>query len=173
MKEKKKGRDPVFLWAAGICLVLCLVILGILLLGDPVVGYGARRGALSILSEEGESRVVVSDPSQTGQELFSEAQKVLEEPGAGALRRELHRILSESRWKEMEATVTGVWLPSVSVYTREDMTRVFLGEDTLYLEREGKRISFRVPEEERDAYGALYETVMAELSSVSRSKETP
>lgn len=165
MKEEKK-KDRGLLLAAGICVIVCLAVLGVLLLGDPILGQWERGRAISVLSAQEDTRVVLADPTTFGQELFSGAQVVLEEPEGEQIREALKTFLKESRFQRREAEVTGTWLPSVTVYTREEMTRVFLGEDALYLEKDGKRSVFEIPREQRASYGEFYKDVLRMLEEV-------
>ncbi|MBQ9086430.1 MAG: hypothetical protein IJY47_04510 [Clostridia bacterium] len=169
MKERRtKSRDKSFLVAVSVCVLLCLAVLGAVLLADPIAGWQAKRRAADILSDGGECRVVLTDPTQSGQVLFSDAQVILSEEDAAPLRDTLYEVLCESQYESREAATAGTWLPSVTVYTREEQVTVFVSEETLCLERDGKRIVFSIAEEQASDYRALYEEITARLKEVSR-----
>ena len=168
VNEKKKGKDAVFLWAVGICVAVCLLVLGVFLLADPVAGHRERKSALAVFSAD-ELRMVVQDPTVThtqvveGQVVTVGGEVLLSAEQVDAIDDELAWALRESRFGERESTLTGLWLPSVTVSSREARTKIYLGENALYLEKDGKSTSFEVKEENMGRYQALRESVLSYL----------
>ena len=166
-KQMKKGKDSTLLWASLICVALCLTVLSIFLLGDPMAAWNQKREALSVFSAD-EIRMVASDPLGDGQELFRGVTVMLEPHQIDAVKEDLEWALRKSRFLERRVEITGVWLPSVTVASREEQTRIYLGESTLCLEKDGKCTVYEIREENLEQYRGLYGTISSYLDEARR-----
>lgn len=222
-KKRKLKKETAFLWAVGICVTLCVVVVGIVLFADPMAAMMQKKDAMKVFSDE-EIRVVVGDPSSNGpvinvdpgelggytfggidgeggitiggqQEIIISKEEgdahissgdiaggnsffisgitdsggaqltvgapevILTEEQAGAILGEVEWMLKESRFEERDKTISGLWIPYVMVTSRENRAKIYLGNDRIFLEKDGIYTSYEIEEENMARYLSLYETV--------------
>ena len=165
--QEKLKKDRGLLWASLICVALCLVVLSVFLLSDPLSAWKQKREVLSVFSAE-EIRMVVNDPLGDGQELFTGVTVMLDAEQMEAVAEDLKWAMEESRFREQQVTLTGVWLPSVTVASREESVKIFLGESALFLEKDGKSTTYEIREADLARYRELYNRISSYLDEARR-----
>ena len=166
---KHTMRSNKGLWiGGGICVGICLILILTLVLIAPVSAWMRRADALEVLEMTGESRVVLTDPKQSGAELFSTAEIVLSETEAAEARALLYDALKNSEYDETRDASAGVWLicATVSFNSGEAEVRLYLDEDQIYLSHNGKLTSYEVEEPSEDAYENFYRSIKKRLGEL-------
>ena len=162
--DKKSSRGVIV--GACICAGICLILILALVLAEPIGAWRLRSDVLERLEIDGELRVVLSDPLQGGEGLFSSAQALVEGEDARLLAAELGTVLENSSYEEVERVQSGLWLPQAAVYADGALVaRLYLEEDGICLEKNGKKISFEVSDADESSYEALYRRILAMLGN--------
>ena len=183
--KKKKGRETAFLWSVGICVVVCVAVVAVFLLADPVAAMRQRKQAMGVL-DSGEIRMVVSDPASSGiafdtasggEDLSGgdllgsvNSTMILTDAQANAIRDELAWALGSCRFDRREASLTGLWFPSVTVVSREDRAAIYLSDEGICLVENEFYFVYTFREQDAARYGALRDAVLGYIEGAKAAK---
>lgn len=171
-EQQTKKRPTGVIVGACICVGICLILVLVLVLAEPVGAWRLRADVLTAMESEGDLRVVLSDPLQGGDGLFSSAEVILAGEEAKTLKGLLAEILQNSGYEDTEAVRSGLWMIQAAVYADgSPVARLYLEEDEICLEKNGKKIVFEVSDGDEDSYEALYRGIRGQLAD--SAKETP
>ena len=159
--NQTKKLDRTMIIAVSVCVGVLAVILFSLIALPRITASVRKNDALKQIEDDGEYRVVLTDPRSGGEGLFSTAEEVLSGDSAAEMRTELVQILKDSRYVESEKAPTGVWLINVTVYTRDGQKTVYLAETGPALVHGDKVTYYRAADDA--AYQRLLNGVKDEL----------
>ena len=161
-KERKK-MDKAFVIAIVICVVVVLTFILVLALIRPVSALIRRGETIDRLERTGEVRVVLTDPLEGGDSLFSTAEIILSDEEAVMMRDQLLYALENSEFDEMKEAPVGVWKTTATVYIGEDQVALYLDEDSISVEWSGNLVTYEIKDRAEDSYESLYRRIRERL----------
>lgn len=168
MKEAKRSNKGVWI-GGGICAGICLFLILALVLTSPILAWKRRGDAADVLEQTGEVKAILTDPKQSGADLFSTAEVILDGEEAKAVKEKLYTVLKNSRFQATKESDAGVWLISVTISVNggEQEVRVYLEEGGISLAHSGKLTTYQIKDSASDLYQELYEDVRQRLWNVA------
>ena len=97
--------------------------------------------------------------------ILADAEKVLSKKEASDFAERFSNILKNVKYSDTEAINTGIWKIKAVFYNSTDEMRIYVDEARIYLERNGKLITYDVPDSVKNDYDALYSEINELLES--------
>ena len=162
-KNEKKRVDKTLVTAICLCVGLVLFVIGVIVLPEPMIGAAQLSQSIDYIEDSTDVKVVLNSPKQSGG-ILADAEHIMDEEASEVFVERLCNILKNVKYSDMEKIDTGIWKTKIVIYNTTDELRVYVDSEGVYLEKNGSLIEYRIPENVRADYDALYTEINERLA---------
>ncbi len=163
-KNEKKRVDKSLVIAICLCVGLALAVIGAIVLPEPIIGAVELSRSRDFIENTTEVKIVLNSPKQSGG-ILADAEYIMDEEASRSFTDRLFIILKNVKYSSIEKADTGIWKTKIVIYNTTHELRVYVDAESIYLEKNGSLIEYRIPDNMRADYDALYTEINERLAS--------
>ncbi len=157
-EKREKKVDKVLVISIILCVAVALFVIGILTIPEPITAAVQLDKTEKFIKSSDEFTVVINAPMESVG-ILNDKEAVLRDKEADAFVENLETVLKNVKYSDTENVSTGVWKTKIVLYNATDESRIYVDADNVYIENNGKLISYKVTDEAKTAYSELYSNI--------------
>lgn len=156
-KEPKKV-DKGLIIGIILCVSVVLFVIGIITLPEPITAAVQLDRTEKFIADSNEFTVVINAPMEsTG--ILNDKEAIIRDANANAFVEKVTLVLENVKYNDTEKVNTGVWKIKIVLYNATEERKIYVDEDHVYIENNGKLISYRITDEAKPTYSELYSDI--------------
>lgn len=157
-KNNPKKADKGLIIGIVLCISIVIFIIGILTLPEPVIAAIQLNKTENFIADSDNFTVVINAPMEsTG--ILNDKEAVIRDDDANAFVEKLTFVLENVKYCDTKNVNTGIWKTKIVLYNATDEIRIYTDPDRVYIENNGKLISYSIGEKASSTYSQLYSDI--------------
>ena len=165
-ENKKTARrvDKTLVIAISVCVAIALLVIGILVIPERFEAVKQMNDIKKFVTDT-ENLTVVINASQEYTGIMNDKEEILRDADAKTFVAKISDVLKNVEYSDTTKISTGVWKTKIVLYNDNSDRIIYIDNENIYIENNGRLIAYTVKESGKENFSALLDMINKGLNN--------